>query len=133
MITKACRALQGVFLVTLLSACAAAVQTQPASFKPAPGGRFEIKRSTDIRLPTGYVRVLAAGSRWQRVGRLPEGTAYGPVGTSFTIEGRQVHEAYLVISPQRSLVGFYLPGESSISMLPAPIPLHYEEEPWTDD
>lgn len=40
----------------------------------------------------------------------------------FTIEGRQVHEAYLVMS-KSALVGFYLSGESRYSNLPTPIPL----------
>jgi len=78
--------------------------------------RIQLKSPTEIRLETGYTRTLAAGSNWQRVGTLSQGTVYRPVGTIFTIEGRQVHEAYLVITNQR-LVGFYLPGEQAYSPL----------------
>ena len=72
--------------------------------------------------------MLAEGSRWQRVGALPEGEVYRPVGTVFTIEGRNVHEAYLVVSPARTLVGFYLPGESRLSLLPNPVQLSLKEK-----
>ncbi|WP_234480884.1 hypothetical protein [Paraburkholderia nemoris] len=40
----------------------------------------------------------------------------------FTIEGRQVHEAYLVVA-KGSLVGFYLPGEAHFSPLDKPVPV----------
>ncbi|MFX8297360.1 hypothetical protein ABTL30_20295, partial [Acinetobacter baumannii] len=57
-----------------------------------------------------------------RVGTVPQGVVYRPVGTIFTIEGRQVHEAYLVIADQR-LVGFYLPGEQAYSPLSTAVPI----------
>ncbi|MGT2494407.1 hypothetical protein ACU4GD_37915 [Cupriavidus basilensis] len=66
-----------------------------------------------IQLDTGYTRQLAANSVWKRVGHVPQGEVYRPVGTIFTIEGRQVHEAYLVLKDNK-LVGFYLPGSKTI-------------------
>ncbi|MCO5412821.1 hypothetical protein N5J06_01800 [Ralstonia sp. CHL-2022] len=102
-----------------LSACAPMISTAPAmlSTDNATGpSRIQLKSATEIRLETGYTRTLAAGSNWQRVGTLSQGAVYRPVGTIFTIEGRQVHEAYLVIASQR-LVGFYLPGEQAYSPL----------------
>lgn len=102
-----------------LGACAPMVSTTPATLATddATGpSRIQLKSSTEIRLETGYTRTLTANSSWQRVGRLSQGTVYRPVGTIFTIEGRQVHEAYLVIAKQR-LVGFYLPGEQAYSPL----------------
>lgn len=105
--------------VACLGACAPMVHTAPATLATdnATGpSRIQLKSATEIRLETGYTRTLAAGSSWQRVGTLPQGAVYRPVGTIFTIEGRQVHEAYLVIAGQR-LVGFYLPGEQAYSPL----------------
>ncbi|WP_250486565.1 hypothetical protein [Caballeronia sp. GaOx3] len=69
-----------------------------------------------IRLSTGYLRQVSAGSRWRPVGLVPQGVVYRPVDSEFTVEGRQVHEAYLVINAD-ALVGFFLPGESNFSAL----------------
>ena len=105
--------------VACLGACAPMVSTAPATLVTDSGtepSRIQLKSAAEIRLETGYTRTLAAGSNWQRVGTLPQGAVYRPVGTIFTIEGRQVHEAYLVIAGQR-LVGFYLPGEQAYSPL----------------
>lgn len=102
-----------------LGACAPMVPTAPAALavdSAASPMRIQMTAPAEIRLDTGYTRTLAAGSRWQRVGMLPQGDVYRPVGTIFTIEGRQVHEAYLVIAGGR-LVGFYLPGEQAYSPL----------------
>lgn len=111
--------------VASLGACAPMVSTAPATLaidNAAGPSRIQLKTPAEIRLETGYTRKLAAGSSWQRVGALPQGAVYRPVGTIFTIEGRQVHEAYLVIADQR-LVGFYLPGEQAYSPLSTAVPL----------
>lgn len=73
-----------------------------------------------IRLETGYQRTLKAGSIWRLAGRLPQGSVYAPVDSVLTIEGRQVHEAWLVVR-EGTLLGFYLPGESAYSPLSQPI------------
>lgn len=102
----------------MVSTTPAALATDNAT---APS-RLQLKVATEIRLETGYTRTLATGSSWQRVGTLSQGAVYRPVGTIFTIEGRQVHEAYLVIADQR-LVGFYLPGEQAYSPLSKAVPI----------
>jgi hypothetical protein len=51
------------------------------------------------------------------------------VGTVFTIEGRNVHEAYLIVAQSQMLVGFFLPAESSLSLLPSPVQLLLKEIP----
>nr|WP_282581165.1 hypothetical protein [Ralstonia insidiosa] len=111
--------------VAALGACAPMVSTAPATLatdSATSSSRLQLKTPTEIRLETGYTRTLAAGSNWQRVGTVPQGVVYRPVGTIFTIEGRQVHEAYLVIADQR-LVGFYLPGEQAYSPLSTAVPI----------
>lgn len=108
----------------LLAACAAAVPVEPASLMPLDAAVPELRMAQDLplRLSTAYARTLPAGSRWSATGRLPQGTVYRPVGTVFSIEGRQVHEAYLVVQ-DRALRGFYLPAEARFSPLPQPVPL----------
>lgn len=116
-------------LAFVLAACAASIEAVPTTFVAAPGEERSLGRSVEIQLPTRYSRVLAQGSRWLKVGTVPRGDVYRAVDTVFTIEGRNVHEAYLVVAPSQMLVGFYLPGESNISMLTAPIQLPFKENP----
>jgi len=111
--------------VAALGGCAPMVSTAPATLVTdyaAGVSRIQLKAPAEVRLETGYTRTLAAGSNWQRAGTLSQGAVYRPVGTIFTIEGRQVHEAYLVIADQR-LVGFYLPGEQAYSPLSKAVPI----------
>jgi hypothetical protein len=81
-----------------------------------------VEQVATIQLASGYRRTIATQSRWRVVGTLPQGQVLRPIGTVFTIEGRQVHEAYLVVM-NSNLVGFYLPGESHFSPLDKPVPL----------
>lgn len=118
-----------VALSAALVSCATSVETVPATFLAAAGAELSLSRSVEVKLPTQYSRVLPAGSSWRKVGTVPQGDVYQAVGTVFTIEGRNVHEAYLIVTPSRSLVGFYLPGESSISTLPSPVQLPIKETP----
>ncbi len=106
------------------------IQTRPASIEPQTASvsshTIKLLAPAEITLATGYSRTLPDKSAWKPVGQLPQGTVYRPVGTIFTIEGRQVHEAYLVIRDQK-LVGFYLPGEQNYSPLSNAVPLNLRE------
>jgi hypothetical protein len=42
----------------------------------------------------------------------------------FTLEGANIHEAWLVIRGA-ALVGFYLPAERAFSPLTSPVPLYF--------
>jgi hypothetical protein len=108
----------------MLTACAPLIPSEPVQMTVARGdlSEFVLVAATAVEVPNEYPRTLAAGSRWRHVGAVPAGEVYRPVGGVFTIEGRQVHEAYLVVS-KSALVGFYLSGESRYSDLPTPIPL----------
>jgi len=88
--------------------------------------RIQILIATTVQLDTGYSRTLPERSVWSRVGRVPQGDVYRPISTIFTIEGRQVHEAYLVIR-DKTLVGFYMPGEQNYSPLSTAVPLNLGE------
>ncbi|WP_082818818.1 hypothetical protein [Cupriavidus nantongensis] len=113
-----------------LAACAPMVATTPSTIEATQPNtasrRIQILTPATIKLDTGYSRTLPEKSVWSKAGRVPQGDVFRPVGTIFTIEGRQVHEAYLVIHNQ-TLVGFYLPGEQNYSPLSTAVPLNLGE------
>ena len=112
-------------LLALVAACAPMVTSQPATLDTAPAAGpqdLRLAAPTTLTLPTGYQRTLGTAVTWRSVGRLPQGRVYRPVDSVFTIEGQQVHEAWLVVDETR-LVGFYLPGESRYSPLDTPVRL----------
>jgi hypothetical protein len=102
-----------------LCACAPSVPVQGVQFTPVAATqqqRIRIVDTVHVRLSTGYSRRISSGSLWRLAGELPQGFAYRPINDVFTVEGRQVHEAWLVVKNDH-LVGFYLPGESHFSPL----------------
>jgi hypothetical protein len=113
-------------LVLVLAACAAPIQAVDAQLAPLPAGQsgrqIQLQREAVVQLSTGRRRPLAMGSRWDAVGKLPQGVVYRPTEGSFLLVGRDVHEAYLVIQDS-VLQGFYLPGESRYSPLSPALPL----------
>lgn len=116
-------------LALVLSACAAMVASEPANFTPvaaaAPLKVIRLSSPVALQLSTGFSRTLPAASRWQAVGSLPQGAVYRPVDGVFSIEGRHVHEAYLVVQGSM-LRGFYLPAEYRFSPLQQPVSLPLE-------
>lgn len=82
-------------------------------------------KDTEISLDSGYLRQLALGSRWTQVGTLSQGHVYRIVGGAFTVEGANVHEAWLVIAGGE-LVGFYLPVEKAFVHLSARARLEFK-------
>ncbi|MCA1324282.1 hypothetical protein [Herbaspirillum sp. alder98] len=122
-----------VLLGSMLFACASSVITQPATLTPlvdastSNAPRLRVITGTIVTLDKGFRRSIPQNSLWRRVGTLPQGEVYRPVGLVFTIEGRQVHEAYLVLNDS-TLAGFYLPGESAFSPLSHPPKLTIKKE-----
>ena len=116
----------------LLSGCAAGVTHTPAEIAPAAAAEqrrlVTVGQQIELRLDTGYTRVLKAGSQWQRVGSIAQGEVYKPHQDIFTLEGTHVHEAYLVIANDR-LAGFYLPVEHGFSPLKQQISLTLSSTP----
>lgn len=109
-----------------MAGCAPMLPTEAARFSPHTAGtiehRFELRQAAVVTPPKGYAREVPAGSRWQSVGTLPQGTVYRRLNSVFSIQGRHVHEAYLVVK-QNAVQGFFLPAESQYSSLTSPIPL----------
>src|SRR5262245_27722427 len=106
-------------VAALLCGCASPVRTEPVKFTPLaqqPAPMIQLQSGAVASLATGFPRTLNAGSQWRLAGSVTQGQVYRPVNTVFTIEGRHVHEAYLVVSGGK-LVGFYLPGEANYAAL----------------
>ena len=102
-----------------LCACAPSLPVPGAHLTPVAATqqqRIRVVDTVHVQLSTGYSRRISSGSLWRLAGELPQGFAYKPVNDVFTVEGRQMHEAWLVVKGDR-LVGFYLPGESHFSPL----------------
>ena len=118
------RAAGVVAIVLLLCACATPVPVAPTKLarldRPLPDLVIPVR--VRVELPGGRARALPEGSTWRAVGQVPQGVVYQPVDTVFTIVGRNVHEAYLVVAGT-ALHGFYLPGESNYSPLALPLSL----------
>ena len=111
-----------------LAACAPDVVRKPIEFVPAVSHSKPILQLTEdvnVRL-TLYERVLASGSKWVYLGRVPAGNVYRKSDGVLTIEGAHVHEAYLV-EMNGELLGFYLPGENAYAALPTKLPLPYKK------
>jgi hypothetical protein len=111
----------------LLHACAfdiVHIKQMPAQLEASsPTGRsFELDSAATVHLDTGYVRVLKKGTRWTCIGTIPEGDVYRTKDQVLTIEGSNIHEAYIVVKSQ-NLVGFYLPVEMTFSPLSSPMAL----------
>jgi len=105
-------------LALLLTGCAASVTYMPSNLtsdtEATRPRHITVDRQTNIRLDTGYTRTLRAGSEWQLAGRIAQGDVYQPQNDVFTLEGKHIHEAWLVIADSR-LAGFYLPVEHGFS------------------
>ena len=124
--SKTCRAAAWLALA-LLAGCAAQVKVVPAQLAPLSQPAPEVVVASDlpVRLSTGYTRTVPRHSRWKAVGLLAQGTVYQPLNTVFAIEGRHMHEAWLVLRGG-TLQGFWLPAEGNYSGLEQPIPFPLE-------
>lgn len=114
----------------LVAGCAPEVLRVPIQpVAQAPGGRaatIAVRQPAVLNLGTGYPRTLAAGSRWRLAGALPQGLVYQAAQGVFTVEGANIHEAYLVLRG-REVVGFYLPAEQAYSPLKDAVMLVLED------
>ncbi|HEX5125922.1 MAG TPA: hypothetical protein VFW00_04205, partial [Rhodocyclaceae bacterium] len=110
--------------VVCLTACADVVQ-QPVD---VPIMRSEatipqvvaIDGDQKVDVSTGYSRTVRSGTHWRYIGSLSQGEVYKPTDSTFTVESKNIHEAYLVIK-NKMLIGYYLPVEQTISLLDHPV------------
>jgi hypothetical protein len=109
-------------LCSVLAACAD-VRGEPAALTPVNGaaaGQITIAHDVEIDTVNGYDRKLRQDTVWLAAGNVAQGVVYKPRDTVFTLEGTNVHEAYLVLSGSK-LVGYYLPAEHSYVAQPQPV------------
>lgn len=76
------------------------------------GNDVKKTNAVTLTLESNYQRTIEKDSTWVKVGSVNQGDVYKRVGDVFTVEGQNVHEAYLVVA-RNSLVGFYLPLEKA--------------------
>jgi hypothetical protein len=101
----------------ILAACSSEVVRSPTTLAPAgQGDRVQVRLQSPVLVESssGYARNLPAGSVWEYHGSIAQGQVYRRVDGILTVEGAQVHEAFVVVSGDR-LVGFYLPVEQAFS------------------
>ncbi|MGT2431656.1 hypothetical protein ACU4HD_28780 [Cupriavidus basilensis] len=105
--------------------CAPMIATTPASVELAQGGAaahpIKLLAPALIQLDTGYTRQLAANSVWKRVGHVPQGEVYRPVGTIFTIEGPSGPRS-LPGAQRQQAGGLLFAGEQNYSPLSTAVP-----------
>ena len=118
-------AVVGIAGLVLATGCAPAVRQEPAQLTTAEGKEFRLTRAVTVPLSTGYSTTLQAGSRWQLVGGVAQGQVYRTRDHVVTVEGSDIHEAYIVVR-DGSLVGFYLPVKGTFSRVNPAVPLAAE-------
>jgi hypothetical protein len=84
---------------------------------------FILAKDINIVPSGGYDRKLKKSTKWICVGSIPEGCVYKTRDQILTIEGSNIYEADIVISPNNEIIGFYLPIEKTFSPLPKPVKL----------
>lgn len=90
--------------------------------QPADNRSFTLAKDVELtQTPCGYSRTLRQGTRWERVGTVPQGEVFKSPDQVLTVECSNVFEAYLIVSQDR-LIGFYLPVEKGFVAVPDPIP-----------
>jgi hypothetical protein len=115
----------GALLCCVLASCVDLdVHGQATHFEPLSPGvtprEIVVAHDVTVNLSTGYSRKLLNGSVWSAAGSVPQGDVYKPHDTVFSVEGLNVHEAYLVLSGSK-LVGYYLPAEHAYVSQPHPV------------
>jgi len=107
----------------LLAGCTSEIVRSGVTLVESPErSRIEVAESTDVDSSSRYSREIPADSVWELRGTIPQGKVYRRSDGIFTIEGTQIHEAYLVLSGER-VVGFYLPVERAYSPAREAVPL----------
>ena len=83
---------------------------------------FILSQDINVQLGGGYSRTLKKKTRWDCIGKIPQGDVYKTKDQILTVEASNVFEAYIVVS-SNELVGFYLPVEATFSPLDTKIKL----------
>ena len=106
-------------LAFIVVGCASDVVRQRVDLQERPGPTLTLADQVEVRFDSGFERTLRRGSRFKEVGRIQQGRVLQPIDTVFTVEGRHVHEAYLVVNDEK-IIGFYLPVEAAYTPVGVP-------------
>lgn len=100
------------------SSCSTEVRHTPAVLvaESPQGHPVTLVAETVLLTETNYPRTLRAGSKWIPIGYLAQGLVLRPAEGVLTVEGSNVHEAYLVVDAG-VVVGLYLPVERAFSAI----------------
>lgn len=120
------RILFAILLAAFLQACSKNVLYEFETLNAAKNhSTVSLTEDVAITLDTGYTRILKRNTKLELVGTVSQGNVYKPVDMLFTVEGANVHEAYLVVK-HSDLVGFYLTGKNSFTKLTKTVKLNIE-------
>jgi hypothetical protein len=123
-----CKYFGTVCFLIFMGACAfdlAHVSYKQTLLIPNSEGRINFIMKDAVKIeqaPCGYERTLLKGTRWELIGKIPEGDVYKTRDQVLTVECSHVYEAFLVIS-DRILKGFYLPVEKGFAPISPTIKL----------
>lgn len=94
------------------------VEQIPTSFSSVKScdNFFILAQDINAELGGGYNRTIKKDTRWDCVGKIPQGDVYKTRDQILTVEASNVFEAYIVVL-SNELVGFYLPVEGTFSPL----------------
>ncbi len=115
----------GITIVLLVLGCANRVVMESVTLEPTSEGALDeavLRSRAEGASTAGYSRVLVAGSRWHRIGRIPQGEVWKPLNTVLTVEGKHIREANIVVRG-KNWAGYYLPVERAFSPLETPVPI----------
>ncbi|OQA33300.1 MAG: hypothetical protein BWY57_01302 [Betaproteobacteria bacterium ADurb.Bin341] len=116
-------------LTFILCACASEVVRHSSSLSPqvtSPTSRWVLLSDAAIEADSSYNRIIPGNTEFVHIGTLPEGKVLKPTNTVLTIEGKHMHEVYIVIK-NNVLIGFYMPVEKSFAPLTKKIHLNFKE------
>jgi hypothetical protein len=122
----------GTLLVLALGICGCAreITRYPEELsraRPSQDKIFVASQTVPVHPDSGYERSIKLGTEFVDAGGIAQGSILKPTNAVFTVEGANMHEAYLVVKDGR-LVGFYLPVEKSFSPLTESVTLPLEEK-----
>lgn len=83
---------------------------------------FILAQDTNVPLGAGYSRTLKKETRWNCVGKVPQGDVYKTKDQILTVEASNIFEANIVVLSS-VLVGFYLPVEGTFTPLDSKLKL----------
>ncbi len=100
--------------LALLSGCAVSQQTVPApmTVTEIDTDLYRLDESIEIKARNAQPTRLVAGTRWTRLGSIPQGNVFATSDQVVIVNGFDVHEAHIVTNDGQ-VVGFYLVVEKT--------------------